>query len=282
MHDDTLAAIRRVEAAEIAFLGAAVGAARRRGTYRDAFVEAVHDGVAFHVAAGWPLNKILGLGLVPSDDPRHIVAAVDALADRAEVPVELSDAAAPDLAAALDAAGHHEVEREVVSVLDPRAVTLDGAAGVTCEPVTAATERAWVETSIAGFAVPADGPAHTEFPAAILEQVFTDRRDIAGTTCWLAHVDGQVAGAGAVHVEGDVALLCGATTLPAFRRRGVQTTLLAARLDEARARGCTTVVVTTPEGSASAASVRTAGFEALHVRRLLERRVRAPQAGRTP
>lgn len=266
-HDEIL----HVEAAEIAFLSAAVDVARKRGDVPGAFVEHVHDGTATYVAPRWPVNKVLGLGLSGRVDPSAAVAEVDALWSRVQIPVELSDTVDPQLAASLEETGHHEVERETVSVLDPRVARLQGPPRVASELVTSKTEATWLETSVGGFAVPADGPAHAEFPSDVLGQVFGDRLRIGRTTCWLARVDGEVAGAAAMHVEGDVGLLCGATTLPAFRRRGVQTALLVARITAARERGCRVVVVTTPEGSASEKSVRAAGFGVLHTRRLLER-----------
>lgn len=68
-----------------------------------------------------------------------------------------------------------------------------------------------------------------------------------------------------------VALLCGSSTLPAHRRRGVQTTLLATRLAEAAAVGCDLAVVTTLPGSRSQHNVQRHGFELLYTRAILVR-----------
>src|SRR5215475_15334597 len=57
-----------------------------------------------------------------------------------------------------------------------------------------------------------------------------------------------------------VAQLTGSATLPAFRRRGVQAALIAARLGHACERGADLAAVTTAPGSQSQANVMKHGF----------------------
>jgi GNAT superfamily N-acetyltransferase len=64
--------------------------------------------------------------------------------------------------------------------------------------------------------------------------------------CFLSYADRRPAGAGALFVAGEVGWLGLGATLPEFRGRGGQSALLAARIDAARARGCT--VLTTETG----------------------------------
>ncbi len=79
-----------------------------------------------------------------------------------------------------------------------------------------------------------------------------------------------MAGGGAVSTSHDgIALLCGASTLPAHRRRGVQAALLHARLAHARAAGCELAVVTTQPGSKSQQNVQRLGFELIYSRAIL-------------
>jgi len=68
-----------------------------------------------------------------------------------------------------------------------------------------------------------------------------------------------------------VAQLCGAATLPAHRRQGVQTALLLSRLDLARDAGCDVAVVTTQPGSKSQENVQRQGFQLLYTRAVLIR-----------
>jgi GNAT superfamily N-acetyltransferase len=71
---------------------------------------------------------------------------------------------------------------------------------------------------------------------------FLDRPGFRGLVAW---DDDVPAAAGALYVDGDQAWLGAAATRPAFRGRGAQTVLIAARLDCARALGATTASVET-------------------------------------
>ena len=63
----------------------------------------------------------------------------------------------------------------------------------------------------------------------------------------------------------------GAATRPSHRRRGVQSSLLAARLARAAEAGCDVAVVTTQPGSKSQQNVQRQGFELLYTRAVLVR-----------
>jgi GNAT superfamily N-acetyltransferase len=77
-------------------------------------------------------------------------------------------------------------------------------------------------------------------------------------------------GGGALRVAREgIAQFAGAATLPAHRRRGVQSALLAARLADAHAAGCEIAVVTTRPGSPSQYNVQRAGFQLLYARAVL-------------
>jgi RNA polymerase sigma factor (sigma-70 family) len=67
-----------------------------------------------------------------------------------------------------------------------------------------------------------------------------------------------------------VAQLTGAATIPAHRRRGVQTALLSARLaDAAAAAGCDVAVIITQPGSKSQQNAQRQGFDLLYTRAVL-------------
>ncbi len=74
-----------------------------------------------------------------------------------------------------------------------------------------------------------------------------------------------------MRLDPPVAQLCGATTLPEKRRRGVQTALLRERLARARESGCEVAVVTTQPGSKSQQNVQRQGFALLYTRAVLVR-----------
>jgi hypothetical protein len=90
---------------------------------------------------------------------------------------------------------------------------------------------------------------------------------------YLARLDGKVAGGGTLAVRNGVAGLFGASTLVAFRNRGVQTALLHARLVRAVERGCDLAVSLAQPGSTSQRNIVRQGFVTLYTRAKFEKDV---------
>ena len=67
----------------------------------------------------------------------------------------------------------------------------------------------------------------------------------AGITRYIALHDGVIAGGASFRMAGNIAQLTGAATAPAYRRRGIQSALLSARLADAAAAGCDVAVTST-------------------------------------
>jgi GNAT superfamily N-acetyltransferase len=132
---------------------------------------------------------------------------------------------------------------------------------------------AWLDVTISGFASPdTQGvPSHEPFDRQGAERCVRDFAEAPGFVRWLAHRRGQPAGAATMRLTDGIAQLCGSATLPEHRRRGVQSALLAHRLDAAARAGCTIAVVTTQPGSKSQQNVRRNGFELLYSRVVLRR-----------
>lgn len=89
--------------------------------------------------------------------------------------------------------------------------------------------------------------------------------------CVMAFEDAAPVAAGAAYVSGEYAWLGFGATLPAYRRRGAQSALLARRLDEAAARGAQVAVTETGERlpdkpSHSYRNILRAGFEEAYLR----------------
>jgi GNAT superfamily N-acetyltransferase len=91
------------------------------------------------------------------------------------------------------------------------------------------------------------------------------------TECYLALVDGLPAAGGTVAMRDGVAGLFGASTLPAFRNRGLQTALLQVRLERARAAGCDIAVSLARPGSPSERNIARHGLQTLYTRVKFER-----------
>jgi len=135
--------------------------------------------------------------------------------------------------------------------------------------------RPWIETVADGFSHPDqfDGPPPTEsFNREMVVDVFSQSSLVPGMALYLARRDGVVAGGGAIRISEGLAQLSGASTLPAHRRRGVQSALLRARLLNAARQGCDLAVVTTEPASKSQQNVQRAGFALLYARAVLIRR----------
>jgi GNAT superfamily N-acetyltransferase len=129
---------------------------------------------------------------------------------------------------------------------------------------------AWVElVTDAGAHPDTQGIPMEEFPRDVLERAERDSAAIDGIRRYLALRDGQPAGGASFRVAAGIAQLTGAGTVPAHRRNGIQTALLAARLADATAEGCDVAVVTTQPGSKSQQNVQRRGFDLLYTRAVL-------------
>jgi len=91
------------------------------------------------------------------------------------------------------------------------------------------------------------------------------------TECYLARIAGRVVGGATLALRGRIAGLFGASTLPEFRKRGVQTALLQARLERAEQAGCELAVSLAQPGSISQRNITRQGFETLYTRLKFER-----------
>jgi GNAT superfamily N-acetyltransferase len=90
-------------------------------------------------------------------------------------------------------------------------------------------------------------------------------------SAFLAYVDGQPAGGGAVLIHRGVALLAGAATLPPYRNRGVHAALHHARLALARRSGCDLAAQGAHPGSTSQRNAERRGLRVAYTRAILVR-----------
>jgi GNAT superfamily N-acetyltransferase len=84
------------------------------------------------------------------------------------------------------------------------------------------------------------------------------------TWLFVGWLDGEPVGGGALETHDGVAALMAAGTLPDYRKRGIHTALLHARLEAAAQAGCDLAMVHTRPGAASQRNVLRAGFQLVY------------------
>lgn len=273
----TASLAKRIERAEAGLIIEGARAAARRIAGDQLLMRETSGGVAVFIEPGSPFNKVAGLGFdgVPPAD--FFDQLERAFAERrASLQFEVSSLGDPEIVRTLTRRAYQLVGFENVLglQLDPlETQNIAEAAGtVVVTQATMAESAIWIDTVISGFLQPDvfDGPAsHESISREVMERIFSDRAATPGFERYLARLDGLVAGGASLRVEDGVAQLNGAATLPAQRRRGVQSALLRHRLAEAARRGCDVAVVTTQPGSTSQANVQRAGFALLYARAIL-------------
>lgn len=259
--DVSLAA--RLEGLCAAEMSRFVESARAIDPQSDAVSVEIGGGVAAFIAPGSPVNQAFGMGFggkVGADDVAEIerfyhergarpLMGVSPLADRSlheslvqrkwavdgfENVMYLDYSAGADLL-------------EVSSDIDIREVT-DGEA-----------RNLWVLAAATGFSAPLP-PLDEQLD---LGRIVVRR---PGTRLFLAYVDGKIAGTGELFVDDGVAWLSADSTLPQFRRRGVQRALQAFRLRLGADAGCQLAASEASPGSGSQRNMERAGLRVAYTR----------------
>ena len=221
----------------------------------------IHGITALFDGAGSPLTQTFGLGMTrPADDAAF--DAVEAFFGSRGVAVdhEVSPLALGDPLALLSGRGYVPIEltdvmfRPITAADD--AVTAPAIVITTAGPETGET---WAEAAADGWSEHPDVVPFVRALGAVYPHT-------AGSTCFAASIDGTVAATGVLAIHGGIALLAGASTRPAWRRRGAQSALLAARLRQARRAGCDLAMICARPGSDSHRNAERRGFRVAYTR----------------
>jgi GNAT superfamily N-acetyltransferase len=271
----------RIDAAEGRLCADIVHASKENPSETRSLVTPLAGGLVVYAAPGSPMNKGIGIAITEPLEEAPLAAVEEEWRARNEpLRIELSALAKPEAATLLTARGYLVIGFEnqlgcelrdwneaVVGLRAP-----DSGPRIVVESLAESDEQLWREVTVDGFAQPDASPtAHEIFPREVLDDIFITLGRTSGFRRYVARVDRRVAGAASLRIDGDIAQLAGTATLPAFRRRGVQTALLRYRLLEARDAGCALAVVTTQPGSTSQANVQRRGFALLYARAILAR-----------
>lgn len=237
-------------------------------------------GAGLIYGASDPLNAVKGVGLSGLVD----VAEWDALetafrVSGSPVVIDLCPFVDEAFIAMLSSRGYTIGAFETVNFMDLTEPAKHTAkpGGVSIEIVDARDEprvHVWSRTIGVGFA---NGEEPMKFAVDFAKvRIELGRRHRAGVVktmnlMFLATVDGAPVGGAGLSMHGDVAHFAGAAVLPQFRRRGIQTALTNARLEAARARGCTLAKFDVHAGSTSHHNALRAGFSVAYTRPQLVR-----------
>jgi GNAT superfamily N-acetyltransferase len=248
--DATLA--RRLEAAE---------ATNARGCCAadPANVLEIAGGCAIFVGAASPLTQAVGIGLNGPISCEQIDELEAFFRSRGgAVSIDLCPHADPGFLEALGARGYRVTEFN--NVLVRRLEGVEIAFTPRIRRALASEADVWSYTVGQGF---------FEQPELTTEEMDVGRAIFAmpGALCYLAATDtGQLAGGSALAVYDGLAMLFADSTIPAWRRAGLHRELIAARLNEAIARGCGMATASTLPGSASQRNYERAGFQVAYTK----------------
>jgi len=209
---------------------------------------------------GSPLTQAFGLGLFEPASAA-IVERIERFFEvrAAAVDLEVSPLAGVGTYALLARRGYTPVELSTV-LYRPRSETPEWTGAITVGIAGPKDYDTWARVSADGWM--SEAPEYKDF-FLDLGRVSARR---AGSTAWLAYLDGHAVAAASLSIHGPAAHMAGASTVPAARGRGAQNALLAARLRHAWAQGCEMAVMGTAPGSASQRNAERNGFLVAYTR----------------
>ena len=138
--------------------------------------------------------------------------------------------------------------------------------GVTTRAAEPHQAEQWITVTGQGF-------EEAETPSSAMRDVLGPNFHAEDSRAYFAWIEDEAAGGGGMYysLEHRGVELGGASTRPAFRRRGVQRALIEARLADARALGCDLALVMTEPGSNSQRNLARAGFRLAYTKVVMEK-----------
>lgn len=253
-----LALARRLERAEGTANAAFVESRARLSPTTGATWQDVDGTYAMFDGVGSPLTQTFGLGLWQPASAEGL-ASIEAFfgARGAATDHEVCPLADAALLRLLPERGYRPVEQSSVLVQ-----SLAGAGEIPASAVQvreAPDLAQWAE-------IAAEGWGGTPELAAFIREFGLVLGRARGVTCFLAELDGRPIATATLSLHDGVALLAGASTIPAWRGRGAQQALLAARLAHAAAHGASLAMMVASPGSTSQTNAERRGFRMAYTR----------------
>lgn len=216
---------------------------------------AMFDGV------GSPMTQTFGLGLFAIPTAEDLDTIERFFDERGAAALhEVSPIAPMETMELLMARGYHPIELSSVMYRPISATSTARDEGRVRARIASADEvELWSRTAAEGWGELGD---MTEFMRDIGRMSASSQ----GMTSFFAEIDERPAGTGAVGMYDGVAILAGASTIPAARNQGVQRALLEARLAHAAEHGCDLAMMAAMPGSASQRNAERQGFRIAYTR----------------
>lgn len=242
---------RRLEYAQAEQSSAMAESQARMNPESGARVERVNGAFAVFLGPGHMLNQGLALGLeCPVTDGD--LEALEAILPSPTV-LELSAGADPSLYPLLAKRGYRLQMFQQVWMRELDSLPESSGSEWVVRPLEKGEEKLFASVVAAGF-----------FERDELSEeglgIMMPGTQAVGTTCFLAWLDGQPAGAGTLGISGDVAALSGTSIRPGYRGRGGQGAIISARLAFAKQHGCTLACSATLPNSHSQFNLQKMGF----------------------
>ncbi len=225
-------------------------------------VIAIGGAQVVYAAPDRPVNRAIGLGMTGPVDEADLIAIEAFYRERrADPAIDLCPLADPTLFNLLAARGYRPHAAMTMLVLPlPHSMTSMAA------PNTIRVTRAqpcefdrWIDLSARGF-----GSGESADPNLLA--LLAPNAAAEGATPYFAWLEETPIATGGLYQHGPVVELGGTSTLPAYRRRGAQTALIARRLADATAAGCRYATVLTTPGSDSQRNLQQRGFSVAYTR----------------
>ncbi len=239
-------------------------------------IENIGGGIALFAGPDSPVTQAIGVGLHGEVSDAELDRLTDFFLSRgAPAAAEICPLVDMKLYERLAARDYRLLEVSDMMYLELEssgpAAASERPAGVTVRVAEPSELKLWTATVAQGFA------EHYPVTPELLDVMegFAHRADAASL---LAYIDGEVAGGGAVSAFEGVGGLFGASTLPEYRRRGVQSALLKARIEWAFERGCDLMVTIAQPASTSHRNMERFGFRVAYTRTKLMKAVAGTNA----
>ncbi len=257
----------RLEEAEAAAAEAYVRRLALQHPGVDVAVEEIAGGRAVFAGAGSPLSETKGVGLYGPVTQADLDRMERIFFSRGEPSrVVVCPLADPSLVEGLGRRGYQlsHFENVLVMPLDQSECGSPAAPGVLVRPATPDEADIYASVTAPNFVEPGQ-------PIEPILELAATMCDIEHAVSFLALIDGEPVGGGAIFMRRGLALFAGAATLPVFRNRGVHAALHHARIAHARQSGCDVAAQGASPGSTSQRNAERRGLRVAYTRALLIR-----------